>query len=243
MRYGLSQSYSYSVFLARLACLADHVLPADQARPVCERCRNGSYTCLGYDSPRTFVHFDRTSLEAASSFNSAREAGDLKNVSHQAVNQLANPNAEYPIFPAVPLLAFADEIVLAHLMSQMSMDETQIPPNRTDMPLEKGAAHAPGRTAAYTSALSVAKALFGRMHKMPEMVEDAAQLYGLTMSNFQRDLQHKNAGSTQALLNLWCGLFLGVYEMVSTTAPVDWLHHSRGVAVLVSANEKALGPP
>jgi hypothetical protein len=138
----------------------------------------------------------------------------------------------------MPLLAFADEIAISHLMSQMAMSPGDIPKYKaSSTPLQE-----PGHSshpAAYTSALSVAKALFGRMNQQQQMIDQAAQLYGQALRYLRDAIEGLHAARypAQPLESLWSSLFLGMYEMISISSSADWLHHSLGVAALTRLAE------
>jgi hypothetical protein len=88
---------------------------------------------------------------------------------------------------------------------------------------------------AYISALSVAKALFGRIHNQHQMLSEAAHLYGQALQRLRDDIESlPTATEGQRLESLWSSLLLGMYEMISTSGEADWLQHSLGVAALVS---------
>lgn len=142
---------------------------------------------------------------------------------------------------SVPLNAFKDEIVICHLLERFSIGLG---------PSMMGAADAPTMTAvlmsqdaksnAYISGLGVAEAFFGRVQKVHGMVDHSAELYGQALRSLRDDLQmvDKTAARAKAYMNLWTCVFLGLYEMVSTSGASNWMQHSHGLGALT----QLLGP-
>lgn len=93
---------------------------------------------------------------------------------------------------------------------------------------------------AYISGLGLAEAFFGRVQKVHGMVDHSAELYGQAMRSLRDDLQivDRSAARARAYMNLWTCVFLGLYEMVSTSGSSNWMQHSRGFGALT----QLLGP-
>lgn len=230
------------------------------ARPTCEKCRKGFHKCRGYDEPCIFVHTHvqpaDKSPKPAPRKTSQLSISPKSDVISPTPNSSPSPSPwpgqdvavrDSHIVPAaMSMIAFADEIVIAHLMSQMAMSPRDIPsssstitnPSPQDLVLTSH--RQPTPPAAYISALSVAKALFGRINNQQQMMRDATQLYGQALQCLRDNIESlpsgedTNTDSGRPLESLWSSLFLGMYEMISTSGSADWLQHSLGVAALVS---------
>ncbi len=131
---------------------------------------------------------------------------------------------------------FRDGIVISHLLLKFQAIVEGNTPGSTDAPTFAGIFLAGDRqSTAYTSGLSVAEALFGRMHFDEALIQHSAVLYGRGLKRLQSDLQNmeKEEIGARSYMNLWSSTFLGIYEMMTASTPMSWLEHSRGLSALV----------
>lgn len=140
------------------------------------------------------------------------------------------------IAPIMPLNGFKNDIVISHLMKKLSINVMDDISTQGDIKMMSTVLSSHDEcSTAYMSGLSVAEALFGRLYQVEDMVEHSAYVYGQALRQLRNDLHtHKSTDRTRAYINLWSCLFLGVYEMVCSSNPTNWLKHSRGVSALVS---------
>lgn len=141
------------------------------------------------------------------------------------------------------LSAFSQDIVLSYMISQLSGTFPQgpsvheIPGVKEDAPsfwtiLSSKNTDSP----AFICGLSSAEALFGHMHGDRSMVHHSSTLYDQALHRFQRDLEMlgSHGGWAQHYAAIWSCLFLALYELLSGMGPINWIHHSLGIAALVS---------
>lgn len=238
-------------------------MKTDEARPFCERCRNGFHKCLGYDEPRIFVNSgpglaDRKDLSAQSRSSSAtpeqqplqaypRQSSPESSVSLESQTLLPGKYAfqglsawdfmcDLRIPPTLMLDGFRDGIVISHLMLKFQAIVAGNRPADTDAPTF-AAVFLSGdcQSTPYIAGLSVAEALFGRMHCDDDMIQHSAILYGQSLKRLRKDIQNidKDEARARSYMNLWTSTFLGVYEVMTASNPTGWLEHARGLAALV----------
>lgn len=141
------------------------------------------------------------------------------------------------ISPMLHLDGFREDIVISHLITKLAIGLGQRLPRGTDAPTMAAVLLSRnGQSVAYLSGLGLAEAFFGRIHKVDGMLDHSALLYGQALRSLRDDLQlvDQGAARSRAYLNLWSSLFLGMYEVVSSSSLSNWLEHSRGISALVS---------
>ncbi|KAJ6779735.1 hypothetical protein PWT90_02078 [Aphanocladium album] len=136
---------------------------------------------------------------------------------------------------------FRDGIVISHLLLKFQAIVEGNTPGASDAPTFAGIFLAGDRkSTAYISGLSVAEALFGRMHCDETLIQHSGILYGRGLKRLQSDLlnMEKQEVRARSYMNLWSSTFLGMYEMMTASTPTSWLEHSRGLSALTHS----LGP-
>ncbi|KAJ3497239.1 hypothetical protein NLG97_g2056 [Lecanicillium saksenae] len=229
----------------------------DEARPICERCRNGFHTCLGYDEARIFVNsgpgIDKRKSPASTSSGSSPAAPKpqkspvypIRSSPESTISLYAPTNTavcsdtyamqdfsafnlmpDLRIPPTMKLDGFRDGIVISHLLLKFQAIVEGNTPGATDAPTFAGIFLAGDReSTAYISGLSVAEALFGRMHCDEELIQHSGILYGRSLKRLQSDLlnMEKEEVRARSYMNLWSSTFLGMYEMMTaSTRRVGW---------------------
>lgn len=228
----------------------------DERRPTCVRCDKGHYTCLGYDKPLIFVHHGPNQP----SIVSATEAGLTGESKRKKVTRCKNgasgnttlikAHSDSTPSPAtipqgdvgfvgrdLDLSGFADDIVIAHLLSKFGIGFGKYASRAADAPTMAGVLTSRNNaSSAYLSGLGLAQAFFGSIHKDDAMVRQSAMLYGKALTSLRGDLQlaDQKLARSRAYMNLWTCVFLGLYEMVLSAEPSNWLQHVMGVSALVS---------
>lgn len=135
------------------------------------------------------------------------------------------------------LHGFKDEIVISHLLEKFRIGFAGKFSRGTDAPTMRAIlTTGKGQSNAYLSGLGLAEAFFGRTQKVNDLVFHSAELYGRALRNLRDDLQltDKSLAQERAYMNIWNCVFLGLYELVTSTNASNWLQHTRGVAALVS---------
>ncbi len=198
---------------------------------MCDRCKKGYHYCLGYDESRIFVN---QTLEPSS----ASKRTDISEY-----DEVEKTKALTKTSPTMPLTAFKDDIVISYLMAKFHITmEPQLPTiahAHTDTPTLAAVLCDKNMTSsAYISGLCLSEALFARMHNLNDMAAHSVELYGQALSQLQQDLRNAKNGCAHVgrrpYGSLWSSLLLGLYEMVSSAIPQNWLEHVRGAAALVS---------
>lgn len=139
--------------------------------------------------------------------------------------------------PTMQLHGFKDEIVISHLLEKFRIGFAGKFSRGTDAPTMRAIlTTGKGQSNAYLSGLGLAEAFFGRTQKVKDLIFHSAELYGRALRNLRDDLQltDKSIAQERAYMNIWNCVFLGLYELVTSTNASNWLQHTRGVAVLVS---------
>lgn len=239
-------------------------MKTDEARPFCERCRNGFHKCLGYEEPRIFVnsgpgleeHKDLSAQSQSSSVTTEQqplEAYPAQSTPESTVsleNQTLVPGkyafhgssacdfiSDLRIPPTLMLDGFRNGIVISHLLLKFQAIVAGNRPAETDAPTF-AAVFLSGdcQSTPYIAGLSVAEALFGRIHCDDDMIQHSAILYGQSLKMLRNDIQNidEEEARARSYLNLWTSTFLGVYELITASNPTGWLEHARGLAALVS---------
>lgn len=134
--------------------------------------------------------------------------------------------------------AFKDQLVISHLISKLSIDSASSGLLcGTDAPSMFAVLTSGDHSSvAYLSGLSFAEALFGRVHKLDDMLRHSTQLYSHALQRLRHELlsTNKEVARSRAYMNIWSVVLLGMYELVSSTNFDQWLEHSRGLATLAS---------
>lgn len=131
---------------------------------------------------------------------------------------------------------FKDNIVISHLLVKFQVIMAGALPRNTDAPTIPAIFFNNNRTTtAYTSGLSVAEALFARLHGDEDMLCHSAMLYGTALKRLRGDIQQIEQDEVKArsYMNLWSSVFLRLYELMTASTPTSWLEHSRGLSALV----------
>ncbi|GAB0141642.1 hypothetical protein EsHS_00002229 [Epichloe bromicola] len=209
---------------------------SNQRRPVCDRCKKGTYQCLGYDESFLFVN---QALPGTQELRSKKSASQHKDYWNQKLGAVMPRNREAVNNPApmVPLVGFKDNIVISHFVSNLRIGFEQKPANMFDAPTMRAAMESFGKqTTAYVSGLGVAELYFSRIHKVGQMTTHAAGLYGQALAGLRSDLQQMNreCARLKGFLSLWTAYFLSLYELITSSKDdALWLQHARGVASLI----------
>ncbi|TQV94854.1 C6 finger domain-containing protein [Cordyceps javanica] len=149
------------------------------------------------------------------------------------------PDSRIP--PMMKLDGFRDGIVISHLLVKFQAIIEGNTPESTDAPTFTDIFLVGNhQSTAYISGLSVAEALFGRLHGDDALIQHSAILYGRGLKRLQFDLQNieKEEIRAHSYMNLWSSIFLGMYEMMTASTPMNWLEHSRGLSALM----QSIGP-
>ncbi|KAK7212867.1 hypothetical protein V2G26_020045 [Clonostachys chloroleuca] len=151
---------------------------------------------------------------------------------------------------SLTLSAFSQEIVLSYMISTLSdtfLHSSRAPEIPEDAPSFLTVLSTKNRDSpALICGLSSAEALFGHMHGDKSMVRHSSTLYGQALHRFQRDLEMlgSHGGWAQHYVAIWSCLFLVLYELLAGMGPVNWVHHSLGIAALAqSAGPAAFQSP
>lgn len=135
------------------------------------------------------------------------------------------------------LNGFQNDIVIAHFLSNFTIGFGGQASRGADAPTMAAVlASRDGDSGTFQSGLGVARAFFGHLHHDDEMVRHSVTLYGKALTSLRAELRitDRRVAQPRAYMNLWTSLFLGMYEIVSSGKPANWLQHSMGVAALVS---------
>lgn len=148
------------------------------------------------------------------------------------------------------LSAFSQDIVLSYMISTLSgtfLHGPRAPEIPEDAPSFLTILSSKNRDSpAFICGLSAAEALFGHMHGDKSMVHHSCNLYDQALHRFQRDLEMlgSHGGWAQHYVAIWSCLFLVLYELLSGMGPINWVHHSLGIAALAqSAGPAAFQSP
>lgn len=142
--------------------------------------------------------------------------------------------------PTLSLDGFRDGIVISHLLVKFQALVEGNKPEGEDAPTLAGVLlNGDRQTTAYIAGLSIAEALFGRMHSDDELVRHSGILYGQALKRLQSDIRNIDQAEVRArsFMNLWSTTFLGLYEIMMASTPMSWLEHSRGLSALVSCDK------
>ncbi|OAA67766.1 Zn(2)-C6 fungal-type DNA-binding domain protein [Akanthomyces lecanii RCEF 1005] len=211
----------------------------DEARPICPgfASRKGSPSTGLHSSSAVAKPQETQAISTYAATSSAILSKSYISSGFSAFNLI--PRSSIP--PIVKLDGFRDGIVISHLLLKFQAIVEGNTPGSTDAPTFAGIFLAGDRqSTAYTSGLSVAEALFGRMHFDEALIQHSAVLYGRGLKRLQSDLQNmeKEEIGARSYMNLWSSTFLGIYEMMTASTPMSWLEHSRGLSALT----ESLGP-
>ena len=210
---------------------------------------------MGYDKPFVFITQGLSSPASSpraargglpASTNSKR-AGECSKRSLTTDSSFTSSSTSMIISPAVHgrtsvprplnLYAFQNEYVFCHLLEHFDLDFGNKFSTATDVPaliniITRGRWQF---SSAYISALALAEAFFGRVHKVEEMIYRSMQLYGQALYSLQRDLQRLGSKPGKlAYVHLYTGVLLGLYELVCPASENGWRQHSSGISALVS---------
>ncbi|CAG9990516.1 unnamed protein product [Clonostachys byssicola] len=228
----------------------------DEKRPVCDRCRRGFHVCLGYDTIPIFVFEDKRlgkPVPSSQTFQSERSlTASCMAEDNRAIQK--HPGLLASEIPAsLNLSAFSQDIVLSYMISTLSdtflqgSTAPEIHGVNEDAPSFLTVLSSKNRDSpAFICGLSSAEALFGHMHGDKCMVRHSSSLYDQALRRFQRDLEMlgSHGGWAQHYVAIWSCLFLVLYELLSGMGPINWVHHSLGIAALAqSAGPAAFQSP
>ncbi|CAH0039015.1 unnamed protein product [Clonostachys rhizophaga] len=225
----------------------------DEKRPVCDRCRRGFHVCLGYDTIPIFVFEDKQlgkPVPSNRTFQSGRGliASRMAEDSRAAQKHSGLLTTEIPA--SLNISAFSQDIVLSYMISTLSdtfLHSSSAPEIHEDAPSFLTVLSTKNRDSpAFICGLSSAEALFGHMHGDKSMVRHSSTLYDEALHRFQRDLEMlgSHGGWAQHYVAIWSCLFLVLYELLAGMGPINWVHHSLGMAALAqSAGPAAFQSP
>lgn len=228
-----------------------HLLELDEARPTCNRCKNGYFICLGYTRPVTFISEDakhrrkeQTVLVPATPATAIPDSVSSVPIPDQNNDDVLDTSnlpgmgllkfENTPIQPPLHLNAFKDNILISHLMQNLFSDaeDTTIWTER-DPWILYAIQHPETEPTSYTSVLALAATFFGRVHKEMTVFEQGTRSYSRALSQLKADLAiPERAVSYSTMAST---LILSVYELVVFSNISGWQVHFDGIGALVCA--------
>ena len=219
-------------------------MPSDEGRPICNRCKNGFFNCLGYTRPLVFL--DETpslqkdkSKPAPSTPHPSQSRRGKSNHGYKAdapvVVSYVNPQNE-PLCNSLHLGAFKENILISHLLMKMSIEfsSSTSPGYNDDAPwMLHALQRSSSSSTPYTSILALAAAFFGRVNQEKTISDSGARTYGKALRQLKSDLEEAKKAEMY-LSNTLSSLLLSIYELVACSHTSGWLQHFNGIGTLVS---------
>ncbi|KIW46773.1 uncharacterized protein PV06_02411 [Exophiala oligosperma] len=210
----------------------------DEARPVCERCKQAGLHCSGYkdDADLIFRPYEGSYQYQAGSVATSEEqynsSDSTKNPSE--ASDAISPDSQYD-----------EEQIDKHALQTFFVDYCV---SSADRSLSRGYLdglqtllfHAGPQSEVSQAAKIVALANLGKKSNSPSLLERTRLLYSRLLHSFQRTISNPSTSST--IESFMTAVLLGLYEMISATESDHGKHgaHIRGVSAILSTGESRL---
>jgi hypothetical protein len=232
----------------------------DEARPICQKCRNGFFICRGYEQPFIFQNQGLGSglpsrsvsetLQAAGSVTDSRmpSAALGANRYYLSLSSLPSHSDAEQLRLTTPsshgLAASQVQMVTSHLINKIFLQWPDVPsPNLDKLSWIKQIAEEPDRTSpSYLSLLALAVGFFAQVRKDRALQKEGARLYGLALRKLSKTLANESAFLTYypALTTAFCLL---IYEFVMPSDTHAWMRHTSGIAAMVRKSQLLIFTP
>ena len=208
----------------------------DETRPSCQRCVKAGLECSGFPPPIQWVdETDETHerLQVISNTGSRSSTPQNPNALDQwrrtAISQRANP--EYSTALTRRLKDRPENVYLGYLLSHLFATGRGSDYSGTKIWLSVCLKNEEGYPTSNLATQALAKAYFGRRHRLQDIVDAGSRSYGRALLALCEDL--KDARKSLSYDVLAATATLTLYEHLIFSTREGWVQHSQGTAHLI----------